>query len=99
MNKQQTIIIAVVSDLQIRNTGEFREVFLNSTKTFFSHAGMIGKYPGLDNIISNIVTESLRGSHSSLLSGRENVALNTTIREAYRSAMNAVSWAAYQASK
>jgi len=89
----------LVEDRDIRNTGEFREVFLNSTKTFFAHTNMVGKYPGLDSIISSIITESLRNSHSSLLSGKENVALNSMIREAYRNAMNAVAWGAYQGVK
>jgi fluoride ion exporter CrcB/FEX len=91
--------VFLVEDRDIRNTGEFREVFINSTKTFFAHTGMVGKYPGLDSTISSIITESLRNSHPSLSSGKENVALNSTIREAYRNAMNAVAWGAYQAVK
>ena len=88
--------IFLINDLEIRNTLEFRDVWVNSTKVFFFRTGMVGKYPGLDGMIENVMIESLRGSDPSLLSGKENVVLNTTIREAYRSAMNAVSWAAYK---
>ncbi len=104
-NPQDALIIAgtfqdwakfLVEDQDIKNTLEFREVFLNATKTFFSHTDMTGKYSGLDSIISNIIIESLRNADPLLSSGKENVQLNFTIREAYKDAMNAVSWGAYE---
>ena len=85
-------------DNEIRTTKEWQEVFQNSTYTFFLHADLIGKYPGSDALISEIISTSLRiADPVSFPTGQENVVLKTKIREGYTTALEAISWAGYQA--
>jgi hypothetical protein len=85
----------LAKDKDIKNTGEFQKMFQFATQTYFSHYITPGTYPQINNLISDIITESLKGTNSDLTTGKENVALTPAIRSKYTQAMDAISWGCY----